>query len=426
MQRKILQIVLLLLLPMTTVMAQQYEYWIDNGYNQRVVSNQSGQISNTIDVSMLAPGLHFYNIRLKDNQGNWGSLYRFLFTLVGMPPGTKAELYESWIDGDYAHRSIKNHNGGDISDVIDVSSLNSGLHFYNIRIRDEFGVWGSLNRYLFMVSEEATAQPAVVEYWIDDAVSTTQFASGSTVLLTSDISMLDPGKHLFYCRIQSTNGKWSDIHSHEFDIEAIEESPVEGAFLEYFIDTDPGYGKGTLIKAIVEGDNEYSIDLADTKQGAHILYIRTYDGQGHWSSTVSRPLYVRKPVSIADLEYFIDTDPGVDSGISVNLPEKLSGPFNIKVPTGGLEYGEHVFGIRAKGSDGLWTYNTIRPFTLVRIAGNVNDDNIVNDADIAELINYIIGKPSNIFNEDAADVNGDGVVNVADIVEIVKIIKANK
>ena len=63
---------------------------------------------------------------------------------------------------------------------------------------------------------------------------------------------------------------------------------------------------------------------------------------------------------------------------------------------------------------------------MVRIAGDVNDDHIVNNADIAELMNYILGKPSDIFNEDAADVNGNGVVNVADIVEIVKIIKANK
>ena len=425
MQRRILQIVLLLLLPMTTVMAQQYEYWIDDGYNQRVVSNQSGQISNKIDVSMLTPGLHFYNIRLKDNQGNWGSLYRFLFTVTGMPTGTKAELYESWIDGDYAHRSIKNHNGGDISDVIDVSSLNSGLHFYNIRVRDEFGEWGSLNRYLFMISEEANAQPAVVEYWIDDAVSTTQPASGSTVLLTSDISMLDPGKHLFNCRVQSTNGKWSEIHSREFTIEII---PVEisGAFIEYYIDSDPGYGKGTLVKAIENSDNEVDVDLADTKPGAHVLYVRTYDGQGHWSSTASHPLYVRNPVSIAEVEYFVDADPGKGKGVSVSLPENLSEPFDLKISSDGLLYGEHLFGIRAKDSDGLWTYNTTRPFTLVRIAGDVNDDHIVNNADIAELMNYILGKPSDIFNEDAADVNGNGVVNVADIVEIVKIIKANK
>ena len=46
----------------------------------------------------------------------------------------------------------------------------------------------------------------------------------------------------------------------------------------------------------------------------------------------------------------------------------------------------------------------------------------MNAADIVELVNYIMGSPSDKFNESAADVNGDGVVNAADIVGIVNVI----
>lgn len=56
------------------------------------------------------------------------------------------------------------------------------------------------------------------------------------------------------------------------------------------------------------------------------------------------------------------------------------------------------------------------------IKGDVNRDGTVNVADIVEVANYIMGNPSNNFNEALSDANGDGAVNAADVVEIVNII----
>lgn len=58
--------------------------------------------------------------------------------------------------------------------------------------------------------------------------------------------------------------------------------------------------------------------------------------------------------------------------------------------------------------------------------GDANGDDKVNEADIVEVVNYIIGNPSGNFEQEGADANFDHKVNAADIVEIVKIIKANK
>ena len=55
-------------------------------------------------------------------------------------------------------------------------------------------------------------------------------------------------------------------------------------------------------------------------------------------------------------------------------------------------------------------------------AGDANGDGEINVADIVEVVNYILGRPSDIFMWDAADLNGDGEVNVTDIVAIVNII----
>jgi hypothetical protein len=57
-----------------------------------------------------------------------------------------------------------------------------------------------------------------------------------------------------------------------------------------------------------------------------------------------------------------------------------------------------------------------------RIDGDVNGDGTVDATDIVEVVNYIMGSPTDKSNEVEPDVNGDGAVNAADIVKIVNII----
>lgn len=65
-------------------------------------------------------------------------------------------------------------------------------------------------------------------------------------------------------------------------------------------------------------------------------------------------------------------------------------------------------------------------FEAYMLNGDVNGDNIVNAADIVEVINYITDKPSAIFNASAADMNNDGVINADDVTEIMNIIMTAK
>ena len=51
--------------------------------------------------------------------------------------------------------------------------------------------------------------------------------------------------------------------------------------------------------------------------------------------------------------------------------------------------------------------------------GDINGDETINAADVAEMVNAIMGNHSTMFDKRAADPNGDGVINTADIVIIV-------
>lgn len=66
-------------------------------------------------------------------------------------------------------------------------------------------------------------------------------------------------------------------------------------------------------------------------------------------------------------------------------------------------------------------YGEEKTFKTV-LTGDVNGDDVVNDADVKDVASHIIGMTPKGFNKDAADVNNDNKVNAADIVLINKII----
>ncbi len=58
--------------------------------------------------------------------------------------------------------------------------------------------------------------------------------------------------------------------------------------------------------------------------------------------------------------------------------------------------------------------------------GDITGDGLVNDEDVTEYVNYILGNPSDNFDIQKADLNGDGVVNATDVVRLLDIIKKRK
>ena len=139
--------------------------------------------------------------------------------------------------------------------------------------------------------------------------------------------------------------------------------------VEYFLDTDPGYGLGKLISNIQTGDNLLTFDVSDAPEGAHVLSVRCQDDQGVWSSTMSRPLFIERLQDIVYVEYFFDgKDPGVGKATSIALPQqeyKAHLDFMFEPDITALSLGEHEISVRARDAFDVWTDVMSRNFTIV-------------------------------------------------------------
>ena len=126
-----------------------------------------------------------------------------------------AQHYETWLDGDYNHRTIATYSGGDISQNIDIASLSPGLHFYNIRTQDAKGTWGAVNRYLFMVPGLSDKSgPVRFESWLDGDYKgrTIRSYTGGDILDSTSVASLQPGIHYYNIRVCSRS--LSAVHRH--------------------------------------------------------------------------------------------------------------------------------------------------------------------------------------------------------------------
>lgn len=138
--------------------------------------------------------------------------------------------------------------------------------------------------------------------------------------------------------------------------------------VEYFLDTDPGYGLARSANSIRVGDNLLEFDVSDAAPGYHLLNVRSQDSEGRWSATMSRPLFIDRLQDIVYVEFFIDNDPGLGKGTPVSLPDidyKAHLDLGLQVSTEGLSLGKHELYVRARDAFDQWTDVMSRSFTIV-------------------------------------------------------------
>ncbi|MBC7642343.1 MAG: T9SS type A sorting domain-containing protein [Flavobacterium sp.] len=154
--------------------------------------------------------------------------------------------------------------------------------------------------------------------------------------------------------------------------------------IEYFINTDPGFGLGTALTGYTPSANvanlSANINLSLFTNGINTLYIRAKDANGQWSITnhftfVKDPLIA--PVIAANtiaLEYFIDTDPGFALATAVPItPAQNISNFTFPANIATVTTGNHNLFIRAKDANGKWSLTNVLNFEKTALGVQVSE-----------------------------------------------------
>lgn len=256
--------------------------------------------------------------------------------------------------------------------TLNTAVLEPGLHTVYVRVRDDIR-WGHYMRYTVYVIESSTpSEVAAMEYFYDDdpgfglgtAIPVTQSAS---VDLTDTIaaSHLSQGFHKLYVRVQDQNGQWSHTNSSMVYVDLSSPGvPSLVSNIEYFFDTDPGYGAGTIVPVPTAASSiDQLIDTVSTlglAPGFHNFFIRVQDDGGTWGLPTSNLVYLDGTGAhvvdqIEKIEYFFDADPGYGAGTAI-IPEP-NDTLNLMeiIPTTSLSLGFHNLFIRIQDAGGTWS-----------------------------------------------------------------------
>jgi len=196
--------------------------------------------------------------------------------------------------------SISNSSEIEINEYISTAELSAGFHTFHIRFKDENNQWSPVLSKGFYIEKNNDIVYNIenAEYFFDDDPGVGQ---GENISLTSSqeieinemigIDDLDPGFHSFHIRFKDENNNWSSVLSKGFYIEKNHGNAIPIDYVEYFYDSDPGYGN-----AIPYTDFSASTDLMETffanvsglSEGMHEFNIRLRNEIDQWSQTYTQ------------------------------------------------------------------------------------------------------------------------------------------
>lgn len=383
----------------------KFEYFFDTdpGYGMGTavpIGSPQANVNNftfNIPVTGLANGFHHFFIRGMDANGKWSITQRQNFFKQDVPVTSNPYVVnklEYFIDDDPGYglgTAVALTPAANISNfavVIQVGSYTDGFHSFSVRALDSKKSWSEVIRvpfFKYTYAAPVTQNITKIEYYFDtdpgfgSGLNLT-FTPGSNLvdlLGTIPVGQLTPGFHKLYIRARDNAGAWSLTHVHSFYSDLLPSNTDKNITrIEYFFDTDPGYGSANCgLVSFTPGNNLVNITaeipVGSLTPGFHKIFIRAKDETGAWSNAHYRSFYsdILPGTNIPNLtygEYFLDTDPGFGNGEEINFNPSANLVNQVfAVDLTGVSNGFHKLFIRFKDANGKWSTAVRHDFFVV-------------------------------------------------------------
>ncbi|HCZ37627.1 MAG TPA: hypothetical protein DHV26_17030, partial [Cytophagales bacterium] len=271
---------------------------------------------------------------------------------------------------------------------IPTSSLPQGFHQLALRVKETGGRWSNFEMRGFYItaSTSSAANITAAEYFFDTdpgvgSGTPIPVTPGTTTNFTVSIptSTLTQGFHFLVIRTKGTDGRWGLFEGRGFYISTSTADVPNLVAAEYFFDTDPGVGNGTVIPITSGATSNFiaSIPTSSITPGFHFVSIRSKDANGKWGIFEMRGFYISSATTdaanIVTAEYFFDADPGPGNGTTLSIPSGAVSNFTVNLPTTSVTPGFHFLTIRAKGANGKWGLFESRGFYISPVNPTAGD-----------------------------------------------------
>jgi hypothetical protein len=381
----------------------QAEYYFDsdpgNG-NGTALNALDGNFNNAIETVVasasisLSTGTHILGVRVKGTDGNWGTTYKTVLSVVSSySDSISVQSGEYYFDTDPGNGNATtmlafdgNFNSALESVIASPSSPSNGTHLLGIRLRDIKGNWGPTFQTVISVINSFTDSVSVQagEYFFD----TDPGNGNATIMLAFDGNFNDAlesviaspsapsnGTHILGIRLRDVKGNWGATFKTVLSVVNNYSDSISVQAGEYYFDTDPGNGNATSMLAFDGNFNDALESVIASpsapSNGTHILGIRLRDIKGNWGATFKTVLSVvnnySDSISVQAGEYYFDTDPGNGNATAMLA---FDGNFNdalesVIASPSAPSSGTHLLGIRLRDIKGNWgaTFKTILQVT---------------------------------------------------------------
>jgi len=213
----------------------EYEYWIDNGLSNSVSvpvqpQNQLG-LDGFIDLSAMSAGIHTFNLRFKDNSNMWSVPFVQFFYVSPFTASENREIiaYQYWVDNDLDNAmliEVAPQQQLAFNQPINLQVLDLGMHSFNIRFKDNSGLWSAITSQFFFKAPEVHDQGnnliTAYRYWFDDnfaeptSVELDQPVQEFVLLENLDMTRIPKGNYTLHFQFKDRAGLWSLVSSDDF------------------------------------------------------------------------------------------------------------------------------------------------------------------------------------------------------------------